>query len=263
MHAMLHKLMLEALCWQGGYLVKAQEAEGKFLVTFSSCCTALEWCVIVQDAAMRLPYPPALLNRSALRPVRDAKGRLVFRGPRLKMGVQEGVPTCIMPGGWCWSRCCQPGRLMRDDPCLGTSACCADMCFLAGVPADHLGRADVFGAVVNSAARLADAAAHGGQIAVELSLAQRILQQWRHQQHQQQPAPSLVPVSVAAHHLGSFLLKGLAKGVACVSFSAHDRRFPGEAPKGKGVRLSAKSGVLECVSVHFPGSVAGYALFSE
>lgn len=52
--------------------------------------------------------------------------------------------------------------------------------------ADHMGRADYLGPVVNQAARACDAAAHGGQIALEQSLSRQVLQHWHRQQMQQQ-----------------------------------------------------------------------------
>ena len=54
-----------------------------------------------------------------------ATGQLSFRGPRIKMGLSEGVPGSIRP--------------------------------------DHNGRADYFGASVNKAARLMDAGKRGGR----------------------------------------------------------------------------------------------------
>ena len=54
-----------------------------------------------------------------------ATGQLSFRGPRIKMGMSEGVPGSIRP--------------------------------------DHNGRADYFGASVNKAARLMDAGKRGGR----------------------------------------------------------------------------------------------------
>ena len=65
----------------------------------------------------------------------------MFRGPRFKMGLCEGVPKTITP--------------------------------------DHQGRADYHGAFVNQAARYADAAAHGGQVVTDVDLAVKVLQLWR------------------------------------------------------------------------------------
>lgn len=55
---------------------------------------------------------------------------------RMKIGICEGMPRSIIP--------------------------------------DHMGRADYHGASINQAARYMDAAAHGGMIAVEAVLAQKV-----------------------------------------------------------------------------------------
>lgn len=82
---------------------------------------------------MYAPWPPALLSLPGLAEVHaPGDGALLFRGPRLKMGVCEGVPQSVEP--------------------------------------DHVGRADYHGASVNQAARFMDVAAHGGQVACEEAL---------------------------------------------------------------------------------------------
>jgi hypothetical protein len=101
----------------------------------------VEWCLSLQEAALYLPYPEPLLNLTHFAVQVDAGGRLVFRGPRFKMGLCEGVPKTITP--------------------------------------DHQGRADYHGAFVNQAARYADAAAHGGQVVTDVDLAVKVLQLWR------------------------------------------------------------------------------------
>lgn len=98
MHLLLHKLMLEALCLvPGGYLVRAQDGELRYMVAFSCPAAAVEWCLVMQEAALYLPYPQQLLQYRGVAAVHDGSGRLVFRGPRLKMGLFEGAPKCITP----------------------------------------------------------------------------------------------------------------------------------------------------------------------
>jgi hypothetical protein len=152
--------MLKALClFPGSYLVRAQEGELKYMAAFASPTAAVQWCLVVQEASMKLPYPEELLlgsttctassssssntahTRVHTRVQYDASGRVVFRGFRLKMGMCEGVPKCILP--------------------------------------DHVGRADYHGSFVNQAARYADAAAHGGQIVTDVALAEKVLQAWQ------------------------------------------------------------------------------------
>ena len=58
---------------------------------------------------------------------RDMHGNVVFRGPKVKMGIYSGVPTRVLPH-------------------------------------NTTGRADYFGPLVNRAARYCHAAARGGQV---------------------------------------------------------------------------------------------------
>jgi hypothetical protein len=44
-----------------------------------------------------LPYPQEVLGLSSCGVQLDEGGRLVFRGPRFKMGLSEGTPKIIMP----------------------------------------------------------------------------------------------------------------------------------------------------------------------
>ncbi|WIA10689.1 hypothetical protein OEZ85_010869 [Tetradesmus obliquus] len=146
--ALLHQAVRDGLRRCGGYLCRVQEGDLRFMVAFASPVAALEWCLVVQEAAMYLPWPtePVLLYEGCT-VERDAQGHIVFRGPRIKMGVCEGVPSSIFP--------------------------------------DHEGRADYHGPAVNMAARYADKGAKGGQIACSLELAQKRLAL---QQQQQQLA---------------------------------------------------------------------------
>ncbi|KAG1668570.1 hypothetical protein FOA52_007304 [Chlamydomonas sp. UWO 241] len=124
----------------GGYLVRQQDGELKYLVAFGRAEPAIAWCLALQEAALYVEWPASALRQwpevfappyPGARPVR------LFRGPRIKMGLCEGLPTAILR--------------------------------------DHLGRADYHGPTINQAARYMDAAAHGGQLACEASLAQSVL----------------------------------------------------------------------------------------
>ncbi len=49
------------------------------------CClpqAAMEWCLLVQQAAMYLPWPETLLSLRQFRVEEDSQQRLAFRGPR-------------------------------------------------------------------------------------------------------------------------------------------------------------------------------------
>jgi class 3 adenylate cyclase len=118
----------------GGYLCREQEGGLRYMLAFGSAEAALQWCLLVQEALMYAPWPAALLALPEFGEQHTPDGgTLLFRGPRVKMGVCEGRPRSLV--------------------------------------ADHVGRADYFGASVNQAARYMDAAAHGGQVACELDFA--------------------------------------------------------------------------------------------
>ena len=90
----------------------------------SSLQAAVLWCLAVQECSMLWDWPYSALKywateRDARASERTSDHGLLFRGPRLKMGVCEGSPASIMP--------------------------------------DHLGRADYHGASINQAARFMDA----------------------------------------------------------------------------------------------------------
>lgn len=124
--------------------------------------------------------------------------------------------------------------------------------------ADHKGRADYLGPCCNLAARICDAAAHGGQVALEQGVASTVLQHWRtqpcvapcedavaattddtatqgtrpdvataggassssaRQQSQGCVSQAGVPVQVTVQQLGSYLFKGCAKSLQIVHVS--------------------------------------------
>jgi class 3 adenylate cyclase len=132
--AVLGTTLLATLeAFPGGYLCRQQEGDLKYMLAFPEASAALQWCLLAQEALMYAPWPPALLSLPGLAEVHaPGDGALLFRGPRLKMGVCEGVPQSVEP--------------------------------------DHVGRADYHGASVNQAARFMDVAAHGGQVACEEAL---------------------------------------------------------------------------------------------
>ncbi|GAX78741.1 hypothetical protein CEUSTIGMA_g6178.t1 [Chlamydomonas eustigma] len=122
----------------GGYFLRQQDGDLKYVLVFSTPEDALLFCISAQFSSMYADWSlPVLMHWPT---ERGQEGQLLFRGPRLKMGVCEGEPTSIMP--------------------------------------DHMGRADYHGPSVNQAARFMDAAAHGGQITCSQALANRVLQSW-------------------------------------------------------------------------------------
>ena len=73
----------------------------------------------MQEAMMYAEWPENILKYEKFKVEHGSTGQLLFRGPRLKMGVCEGQPKTIAP--------------------------------------DHMGRADYHGTSVNQAARYMDA----------------------------------------------------------------------------------------------------------
>ncbi len=118
------RLMRELLARTSGYEVKTQG--DSFMVAFSWVGEALRWCLDVQEALLRVPWPAELLEHAEASEKRGPRG-LLHRGLRVRMGLHVGEPEC------------------RVDP--------------------RTGRADYMGRMVNVAARVSDAG-HGGQVLV-------------------------------------------------------------------------------------------------
>eukprot|EP00798_Chlamydomonas_sp_ICE-L_P030850 gene30850-35890_t len=123
---------------RGGYLVRQQEGDLKYMVAFCKPQDAIAWCVLAQECLMYMNWPASALQ--FWKEQKDARGAFIFRGPRFKMGIYEGSPRSILP--------------------------------------DHLGRADYFGDSINMAARYMDAGAHGGQLVCENHLALQAFAAW-------------------------------------------------------------------------------------
>ena len=118
------QVMRALLAGVDGYEVKTQG--DSFMVAFASAVEAVRWCLEVQEALVRAPWPEELLSQEDAAVEQGARGPL-HRGLRVRMGVHVGEPEC------------------RID--------------------ERTGRADYFGRMVNVAARVA-AAGHGGQLLV-------------------------------------------------------------------------------------------------
>ncbi|GAX74576.1 hypothetical protein CEUSTIGMA_g2025.t1 [Chlamydomonas eustigma] len=121
----------------GSYLCRMQDGDLKYMVVFSTPAAAIAWCLVMQETMLYASWPPSVLSYVKFRTEYSQDQRLMFRGPRLKMGVCEGQPKTIIP--------------------------------------DHLARADYHGASINQSARYMDAGAHGGQVVCEEKLALEVL----------------------------------------------------------------------------------------
>ena len=79
----------------GGY--ECAEDDGTFMVAFASADAAVEWCLMAQQVLQDLSWPAAVLELPGAEEVCDQLGNVVFRGPRVKMGLYRGAPTRVMP----------------------------------------------------------------------------------------------------------------------------------------------------------------------
>eukprot|EP00882_Tetradesmus_deserticola_P025795 GHRQ01028364.1.p1 GENE.GHRQ01028364.1~~GHRQ01028364.1.p1 ORF type:complete len:205 (+),score=78.57 GHRQ01028364.1:86-700(+) len=79
----------------GGY--ECQEAEGTFMVAFSSADVAIEWCLMVQQVLRDMSWPASVLELPTCEEERDMHGNVMFCGPRVKMGIYSGPPTRVIP----------------------------------------------------------------------------------------------------------------------------------------------------------------------
>eukprot|EP01135_Chromosphaera_perkinsii_P010534 Nk52_evm44s2152 gene=Nk52_evmTU44s2152 len=64
--------------------------EGGMLVLFKEAKDALMWCVTVQERLMEITWPDKVLSLKLCRESFDSRGNLMFRGPRVQMGVHYG-----------------------------------------------------------------------------------------------------------------------------------------------------------------------------
>jgi predicted ATPase/class 3 adenylate cyclase len=130
----LHDEALRAvLDRSSGYEVKT--LGGSFMLAFSSPVEAVHWCLEAQEALLQVAWPKELLAQPEAAEELGARGGLLHRGLRVRMGVHVGEPEC------------------RAD--------------------ERTGRVDYLGRVANTAARVV-AAGHGGQVLVSGAVWARI-----------------------------------------------------------------------------------------
>ncbi|GAX77398.1 hypothetical protein CEUSTIGMA_g4844.t1 [Chlamydomonas eustigma] len=211
----IHKELLTLICSilrqiPGSYLVLEQEGDLKYMSAFDSAEAACSFCLAVQECSMYVLWSKTVLSLwpEQWDKISPGNHQLLFRGPRLKMGVCEGVPGSIMP--------------------------------------NHLGRADYHGACVNQAARFMDAAAHGGQIACEENTATRVMDAWAAQarameQREREEEEELFcdPAPDVFHSCSHNAVFGSPDSTA-----PEDSPFPKQPPKGKGSQVSQGTGIV-------------------
>ncbi|GIM09453.1 hypothetical protein Vretimale_13299, partial [Volvox reticuliferus] len=123
---------------------ECQEQEGNYMIAFAKPAEALEWCLMLQELMMEVAWTPSMLRLPAMQEeLHPLTGTILFRGPRIKAGVYQGMPTRVSPHS-------------------------------------TTGRADYFGPLVNRAARYCHAAAQGGQVIASRCLVEEILRDLLH-----------------------------------------------------------------------------------
>ncbi len=128
---LIHNALIRALLKKHeGYEVPfardRNSGEGSFCMIFQHTVNALEWCQDVQQELVKAEWPESLLEHpGASEEWGDTDDRVIYKGPRVRMGVHVGNP-----------------KLLRD-------------------PMTR--KVDYIGPCVNIAARIT-ALAHGGQV---------------------------------------------------------------------------------------------------
>ena len=67
-----------------------------FIVAFHEPLDAIGWALHVQLALLEAPWPPELLTHPQARLETCPEGKLLFRGLRVRMAINTGVPTEII-----------------------------------------------------------------------------------------------------------------------------------------------------------------------
>eukprot|EP01025_Chloroclados_australasicus_P040045 TRINITY_DN41664_c1_g1_i2.p1 TRINITY_DN41664_c1_g1~~TRINITY_DN41664_c1_g1_i2.p1 ORF type:complete len:361 (+),score=34.23 TRINITY_DN41664_c1_g1_i2:61-1083(+) len=141
-HFIFRAVVTKTLNYFGGY--ECQELLSSFMLAFHQPSRALEWCLAFQQLIMYMDWPQLVLDSPFFAEEYDENRTLVFRGPRVKIGIYQDVPTEVEPHS-------------------------------------TTGRADYFGPLVNRAARFCHAAAHGGQVVLQSDQLDQILHDWGQQ----------------------------------------------------------------------------------
>ncbi|KAK9800253.1 hypothetical protein WJX73_007523 [Symbiochloris irregularis] len=122
---------------------ECSEGGGEHMIAFQTPMAAVHFCFEVQQVMMQggTGWSAEVLALPGCAAELSADGRLLWCGPRVRMGMCEGTPTSVTP---------------------------------------HItsGRTDYWGPFVNRAARFANATARGGQIMAPLSVARALVEMW-------------------------------------------------------------------------------------
>ena len=67
-----------------------------FMVAFHDRIDAIGWALHVQLALLEAPWPPELLQQTQAKLETCQDGKLLFRGLRVRMAINTGVPAEII-----------------------------------------------------------------------------------------------------------------------------------------------------------------------
>eukprot|EP00891_Asterochloris_glomerata_P003362 jgi/Astpho2/3362/Aster-04706 len=79
----------------GGY--ECQESEGTFMLVFERPLKAVQFCLLVQELMVEVYWGEDVTSMAPCKTQVGPNGQLVFLGPRVKMGLYQGVPDRITP----------------------------------------------------------------------------------------------------------------------------------------------------------------------
>jgi len=77
-----------------------------FVVAFHDPIDAIGWCLHVQLALLEAPWPSDLLQQPQAKVENCQDGKLMFRGLRVRMAINTGVPAEIIVGALLRLCCC-------------------------------------------------------------------------------------------------------------------------------------------------------------
>ena len=79
-------------------LIQVLTDQDAFMVAFHDPIDAIGWALHVQLALLDCPWPPELLQQPQARLETCQDGKLLFRGLRVRMAINTGVPAGIIVG---------------------------------------------------------------------------------------------------------------------------------------------------------------------
>ena len=202
----------------GGYV--CQELGGTFMLVFASPAAALEFALLLQYVLMEAAWDESLLELKSAGTVTDGS-QLLFRGVRARCGIFKGTPSCV-------------------------------------VPHRTTGRADVFGTIVNRAARF-QSSAYGGQILVSDDVHRDAREAWNAGARGGGDQP--VAERVVIRDIGRFRFKGVETSYRIIemipaALQARQRHVPGRPPAGKSIMVRSGKGQIGESLVHLPDARA-------